>query len=55
MANQNVKRHLIGMKLGTPGVFKLTDYECELKIQKFKMKDPIWRNRTFRTAKLKIP
>ena len=31
--------------------FEVDDYECELKIQKFKIVDPIWRARSVKSAK----
>ena len=33
MTDHNAKTWLLRMELGTPGIFGVADYECELKIQ----------------------
>ena len=43
MANGNAKSYLIRMILGTRGFLGIADYESELRIQKFRMTDPIWQ------------
>ena len=43
MAHENANIHLIGTVFGTPWFFGVAKYQSDLKIQTFKMADPIWR------------
>ena len=43
MGDENSKGNLIAIAFGTREVFRVTDYEFELKVHKFKMADPTWR------------
>ena len=64
MANQNATRDFInplqhgfflkfnGLKIWYLGVFGVADYEFALKIQKFKIADPLWRTKIQKVTRL---
>ena len=42
MADESAKSYLIRILYWYSGVFGVVDYESKLRIQKFKIADPIW-------------